>query len=110
MKTAAPGASGPFQLVASANGRFAARGPLTFATARQAREEGLRCLTGAPGRELEVDCGGITAADSAGLAVVLDWLGAAKRAGCALRYTQLPEGLMALGRISEVGELLERGV
>jgi len=41
---------------------------------------------------------------------VLDWLGAAKRAGCGLRYTQLPEGLMALGRISEVGELLERGV
>src|SRR5256885_1225089 len=110
MNTAAPGASGPFQLVASANGRFTARGPLTFATARQAREEGLRCLTGAPGRELEVDCGGITASDSAGLGGVLAWRAAAKRAGCALRYTQLPEVLRALGGISEVEELLERGV
>src|SRR5256885_15132379 len=98
MNTAAPGASGPFQLVASANGRFTARGPLTFATARQAREEGLRCLTGAPGRELEVDCGGITAADRPGLAVGLDWLGAAQRARCGLRRTRLAEGRLALGR------------
>src|SRR5256885_16568819 len=103
MNTAAPGASGPFQLVASANGRFAARGPLTFATARQAREEGLRCLSGAPGRELEVDCGGITASDSAGLAGGLDWLGPAKRARCAPRYPPPPRGLMALGRVREGG-------
>jgi phospholipid transport system transporter-binding protein len=103
-------ASGSFQLVESANGRFAARGPLTFATARQAREQGLRSLASAAGRELEVDCGGITASDSAGLAVLLDWLGAVKRAGRALRYTHLPAGLVALGRISELEELLERGV
>ena len=64
----------------------------------------------AAGRELEVDCAGISASDSAGLAVLLDWLGAAKRAGRSLRYRQLPAGLMALGRISEVEVLLERGV
>ena len=116
MNRAAPEASvrhdtgGTFELVASANGPFAARGPLTFATARAAREQGLRSLASAAGRELEVDCAGITASDSAGLAVLLDWLGAMKRAGRALRYTHLPEGLLALGRISEVEELLERGV
>src|SRR5256714_4358259 len=79
MKTAAPEASGSFELVASANGRFVARGPLTFATARQARQRGLHCLASAAARELEVDCGGVTASDSAGLAVLLDWLGAMKR-------------------------------
>ncbi len=116
MNTAAPEASvrsdtsGTFEVVASGNGRFAARGPLTFATARQAREQGLQSLASAAGRELEVDCGGITASDSAGLAVLLDWLGAVKRAGRSLRYTHLPQGLLALGRISEVEELLERGV
>ena len=57
MKTAAPGASGSFELVASANGRFTARGPLTFATARQAREQGLQCLASAAARELEVEIG-----------------------------------------------------
>ena len=110
MNTAAPEASGKFQLAPSGNGRFVAQGPLTFATARQAREQGLQCLAGAAGRELEVDCGGVTASDSAGLAVLLDWLGAVKRAGRSLRYTHLPQGLLALGRISEVEELLERGV
>jgi phospholipid transport system transporter-binding protein len=116
MNTAAPEASvrndtsGRFELVASANGRFAARGPLTFATARQAQEQGLRSLASAAGRELEVDCAGITASDSAGLAVLLDWLGAMQRAGRRLHYAQLPGGLLALARISEVEELLERGV
>jgi len=33
-----------------------------------------------------------------------------KRAGRTLRYTHLPAGLVALARISEVEELLERGV
>ena len=110
MNTAAPEASGKFQLAPSGNGRFVAQGPLTFATARQAREQGLQCLAGAAGRELEVDCGGVTASDSAGLAVLLDWLGAVKRAGRSLRYSHLPQDLLALGRISDVAELLERGV
>src|SRR6266403_5146780 len=110
MNSAAPEASGSFKLAPSANGRFVAQGPLTFATARQAREQGLQCLASAAGRELEVDCGGITASDSAGLAVLLDWLGAMKRAGRALRSTHLPAGLVALARISEVEELLELGV
>jgi phospholipid transport system transporter-binding protein len=110
MNTATPEASGSFQLASSGNGRFVAQGPLTFATARQAREQGLQCLESAAGRELEVDCGGITASDSAGLAVLLDWLGTVKRAGRSLRYSHLPQGLLALGRISEVEELLERGV
>ncbi|HEY0768424.1 MAG TPA: STAS domain-containing protein [Steroidobacteraceae bacterium] len=99
-----------FRLVASGNGRFAAEGALTFATAREASEQGLRSLASAAAPELEVDCSGIVASDSAGLAVLLDWLGAVKRAGRRLRYTQLPAGLKALGRISEIEELLERGV
>jgi phospholipid transport system transporter-binding protein len=49
-------------------------------------------------------------ADSAGLAVLLDWLSAAKSAGRSLRYAHLPQELVALARISEVDELLARGV
>jgi phospholipid transport system transporter-binding protein len=96
-----------FRLVAG-DGRIAAEGPLTFATARRA------CALGEPlfassGTALEVDCGGITTSDSAGLAVLLAWLGTARRAGCKLRYTRLPSGLAALARISEVEEFLTRG-
>ena len=107
----APGrAGGSFRLAAAADGKFVAAGPLTFATARAAREEGLRTLANGSAGGSEVDCSGVTQSDSAGLAVLLDWLAAAKRAGHKLRYVRLPEGLLALGRISEVEELLERGV
>ena len=104
------GALGTFSLASAADGQLAARGPLTFATARRARELGLQSVTAGPARALEFDCRGIAAVDSAGLAVLLDWLAAAKRAGRTLRYTHLPQELMALARISEVDALLTRGV
>ena len=89
---------------------MSAQGPLTFATARRACEQGATALADASAARLEIDCRDITASDSAGLAVLLEWLGVAKRAGRSLRYTQLPEGLLALARISEADPLLERGV
>ena len=102
--------AGTFGLAAAGDGRYTAAGPLTFATARRAAELGAQLVSGASGVALEIDCAGVTASDSAGLAVVIDWLAAAKRAGRALRCTQLPPGLTALARISDVEELLDRGV
>lgn len=102
-------AAAAFRLSSAAAGGFAASGPLIFATATAACAEGLSTLLDGAG-EVELDCRDITASDSAGLAVLLEWLSAARRAGRKLRFTHLPEGLVALGRISEVDELLERGV
>jgi phospholipid transport system transporter-binding protein len=101
--------AGTFRLV-PAGDSLAAQGPLNFASARHACELGVRALAEAAGARLEIDCRAITVSDSAGLAVLLEWLGMAKRAGRSLRYTQLPQGLAALARISDVQELLERGV
>jgi phospholipid transport system transporter-binding protein len=98
------------ELVERSAGRFEVCGPLTFATARRARELGLKAFAASSARELEVDCGGDTASDSAGLAVLLDWLALAKREGRSLRYRNLPAQVRALARISETDELLERGV
>jgi len=102
--------AGEFRLAAAAAGTLRAEGPLTFLTARRASELGLAALASAAGGALEVDCHGITSSDSAGLAVLLEWLGAARRSGRSLRYTQLPQGLAALAHISDVQQLLERGV
>jgi phospholipid transport system transporter-binding protein len=102
--------SNAIEIVASADGKSKVRGALTFQTARRANEEGLRAFTESGARELEVDCGGITASDSAGLTVLLDWLAHAKREGRSLRFTNLPPGLLAIARISEVDELLQAGV
>jgi phospholipid transport system transporter-binding protein len=109
VRAAATGVGESFRLAPAANGRFDAQGPLTFPTARAARLAGLEALATAP-PSLEIDCTGVTVADSAGLAVLLDWLAAAKLSGHALKYTGLPQDLTALARISEVEQLLARGV
>jgi phospholipid transport system transporter-binding protein len=98
------------ELQESSPGKFAARGPLTFATARGARESGLAVFGAGNSRELEVDCSGITSSDSAGMTVLLDWLAIAKRAGRSMHFASLPKQVQALARISDVLEFLEKGV
>jgi phospholipid transport system transporter-binding protein len=103
-------AAAAVELQETAQGKYAARGPLTFATARQARELGLAALKATGASQLEVDCSGIASADSAGMTVLLDWLAFAKRTGRSLRFANLPEQVQAIARISDVLELLEKGV
>lgn len=102
--------SAVFEIAAGADGRAQVRGSLTFATARQARVDGVERFQKCGARACEVDCSGIAKSDSAGLSVLLDWLALAKREGRSLRYVKLPEELIALARISEVEELLQTGV
>ncbi len=90
----------------SAPGRYAVRGSLTFATARRARDEGLRALASAPEPSIEVDLGEVGAADSAGLAVLIEWLAWARRSGRGLRFSRVPETLCAIARICEIEGLL----
>ena len=99
-----------FEIVAGADGRSHVRGSLTFATARGAREEGAEKFRACTARSCEVDCGGITASDSAGLTVLLDWMALAKRDGRSIRYVNLPEWLLAIARISDLEEFLKKGV
>ena len=103
--------TGPFTLAAGEGGRLLAEGPLTFVSARGARQLGLAAIERTMGESaLEIDCQGVTASDSAGLAVMLDWLAAARTRGRKLRFAHVPQGLATLARISEVSELIERGV
>lgn len=95
------------EVLETAPGRFEVRGALTFATARRAREAGLRAFEASTAPQLSVGCGGVTAADSAGLAVLLDWLAFARRKGRELRFTEIPSEIRAVARISEVEPLLD---
>lgn len=91
----------------AAPNRFAVSGPLTFATARGALRTGLDAFAAAEGA-IEVDCSGVTASDSAGLAVLIEWLAWARRGGRELHYESVPEAICAIARISEVDGLLFR--
>lgn len=101
--------SGAFEFSGGSAEQAEIRGPLVFATARRAREAGLRALR-AGTSALVVDCASLGQTDSAGLAVLLDWLAEARRAGRSLRFANLPEDLLRLARISAVDTLLQQSV
>ena len=87
-------------------GRIVVTGELTFASARDARQLGLLVLEGSRASKLVIDCGGVTRADSAGLAVLLDWLAWGRRKSRTVTLENLPAPLVAIARISEVDGLL----
>jgi phospholipid transport system transporter-binding protein len=89
-----------------AAGRLAVTGELTFATARDARQMGVLMLEGSSARSIVIDCAAVTHADSAGLAVLLDWLAWGRRKSRAITLENLPDSLVAIARISEVDGLL----
>lgn len=95
----------PVEVIAASPDRLDVRGVLTFASARSAYEAGLRAM-GTERTPLQVDCAGVTESDSAGLAVLIEWLAGATRAGRAVRFTNLPEGIRAAAQISGVEEFL----
>ncbi|MEJ0005235.1 MAG: STAS domain-containing protein [Steroidobacteraceae bacterium] len=53
-----------------------------------------------------VDCAGVSQADSAGLAVVIEWRRWAHKQGRHLKFQHLPAQISAIAQLSEVSELL----
>jgi phospholipid transport system transporter-binding protein len=87
-------------------GRIVVTGELTFASARDARQLGVMVLESSSAGRIVVDCAGVTKADSAGLAVLLDWLAWGRRKSRAVSLENLPPSLIAIARISEVDGLI----
>ena len=94
----------PFRVEQVGPERLRAIGELDFATAAAALEGGEALL--ATGRNWTVDLSGITAGDSAGVAVLVEWLSAASARGAALGFESVPEQMLAIARISELEDLL----
>jgi phospholipid transport system transporter-binding protein len=87
-----------------AAGRYRLTGTADMASARALLGRGLAEFGGQP--EVELDLSGVTAADGAGLAVLLTWLERARAAGQQLRFTGLPAPLVALARVCGVDAML----
>ena len=82
------------------------RGDLTLATAAMAHAAGVGAISAAAPGDLRIDCSGISDADSAGLAVLIEWCAVAARRGVRLQFVGVPERLRRLAHISEVDALL----
>jgi phospholipid transport system transporter-binding protein len=85
-------------------GRAGVSGPLSFATAGALLEPGARFI--GSGEADSIDLAGVQGADSAGLALLIEWLSLAQAAGRPLHYTNIPNQLMQLARLCDVEPLL----
>lgn len=96
-----------FDLEDKGEGHFVLTGELTFRTA-----ERLLRRSEAPFEQhtrIEVDLSGVEKADSAGLALLLEWITWANHTVREIRYIGVPERVLAIARTTEVEPLLYRG-
>lgn len=82
-------------------------GAMTFANAARALPDGLRCFERCDSRHITIDCSGVVAADSAGLAVMVEWLAWGRRHDRQIELRSVPRSLIEIARISELEELLD---
>jgi phospholipid transport system transporter-binding protein len=88
-------------------GRSRVTGSLHFSTVSALLPLGVQAIEG--GQADVIDLAGVTASDSSGLALLIEWLSVAKGAGKTLRFENIPSQLQQLARLSEVEELLVPG-
>ncbi len=94
------------KLSSSAEGRYQVCGDLTFGTVLGLLDSGTEMLDGAGEGPIEVDLGEVGHADSAGLALLIEWMRAARQGGRELSYRNIPTQLMAIARVSDLEEIL----
>jgi phospholipid transport system transporter-binding protein len=92
------------RLEALGEGRFRVSGVLDATTATDVLEQSQSRFTQAP--NVEVDLGGVGESDSAGLALLIEWLRMARQSGKQIHFANVPAQIEALARISEVEDLI----
>jgi len=88
-------------------GRYLVTGELGFDTVPSIWQQSRSELGGSD--TAQIDLGQVTNVDSAGLALVIEWIGWARERGKRLVLLNLPDKLLALARISDLDELLVAG-
>ena len=95
---------GPATLEALGNGRFKVRGALNAETVTDLLARSKASFRGAT--QLDIDLSGVPEGDSAGLALLIEWLRRAKQQKQKIQFSNIPTQIAALARISEVESLL----
>jgi phospholipid transport system transporter-binding protein len=96
-----------FEIQRVADGRLEASGALDFESAGRALPAGLALIE--QGKPCTIDLSRVTEADSAGLAVLVEWLATARVRGAKIRYQCIPAQILAVARISDLESLLLDG-
>ncbi len=88
-------------------GRFAIKGRLTYDTAAELLQQSKDKF--ANHSVIKVDMSEVTQSDSAGLALLLEWVNWAKHYVREIRYFNIPAPIQSIAEISEVDDMLRAG-
>jgi phospholipid transport system transporter-binding protein len=86
-------------------GRWRLSGELGFGTVSGILKDSRAGLS--DGDDIEVDLSGVTRADSAGLALLVEWLRAAERAGRSISFVNMPAQMQSIARICGLDDILK---
>ncbi len=93
-----------FDLSDLGDGRFTLAGDLSFDTAEQIRRASQKQFEGQA--NIEVNLSRVEMTDSAGLALLLEWISWANHSDVAIRFSEIPEKILAIAQTTEVDGLL----
>lgn len=100
-------AADEFRLEALGGGRFRISGAMTFSNVTAILETSKELFGETP--LIKLDLSGVAQGDSAGLALLLEWINWSTAYGREIRYFGIPAQILAIARISEVEDLLRAG-
>jgi phospholipid transport system transporter-binding protein len=99
-------APGNFEFEDRGGGRFAILGDLSFQTVVSVLEESKSLFS--DHSIIELDLAGVQRADSAGLALLLEWVNWARNSAREVRFRNIPAQILSIAQISEVEDMLYR--
>lgn len=91
-------------LTSAGEGRWLLQGELGFDSVPGVLKSSAACF--AASRDIRVDLQGVSRADSAGLALLVEWLRESRRAGRVITFTNVPKQLLAIARLCGLDEIL----
>jgi len=80
-------------------------GELSFATVPAIVAQGAKMVAQCS-RRVVIDLGGVERADSAGLALLVEWMRVARGRRKSIVFREIPEQMLALARVSELDRIL----
>lgn len=92
------------RLETGAGGRVAVHGELRFETVPGLVEPMRRILAGED--RVQVDLAAVSRADSAGVALLVEWLALAERMHKAIEFLNIPQQMLAIARVSSLDQVL----
>ncbi|MCI0668102.1 MAG: STAS domain-containing protein [Methylococcaceae bacterium] len=87
------------------DGGFSISGEMSFATVNRLLAQS-SALSFNANPLLEIDLGRVSRADTAGLALLVEWMARAERGNSEIRYLNMPEQMRDIARVTEVEGLL----